>query len=198
MTAADLHAYAPYVLTEGQAAHPEAFACVDLADGSRSDYGFGWRLRGCDTLREASHVGDDVGMRASLQLFVDRDAVLAYLHPTSNAYHEGVYEVVRAVWEGRPYELPTRRKAYPIDTALYGEYVGSYLSGFGLVHVSREGGRLFLRPDAIPGREELVPSSDSTFFFAGQNLEWAFYRDGAGEVVGFGIAGDRAGMGVRQ
>lgn len=197
-TASDLYKYADAIMNGTLFDTEGAFDCIKLADGSMSNYGFGWKLNDCDSLHEVYHVGDGVNMRASLQLFMDGNRIFIYLHPTSNTYHESVYWVVRNIWEGKNYELPRKRVNYSIDTALFEKYVGSYLSGFGLVHISRENGKLFLRPDAIPGKEELVPSSDTTFYFAGQNLEWEFFLNENGEVEGFGIRGDRENMGIRQ
>jgi hypothetical protein len=116
----------------------------------------------------------------------------------SNVYHQAVYEIVRAIRKGEPYVLPQKRLRYNIDTALYDKYTGSYLSNFGLIHISTSEGRLFLRPDAIPGKEELIPSSDTTFYFKGQNLSWEFFLNEQEEVIGFGIEGDRENMGIKQ
>ncbi len=176
----------------------EAFACMELSDHSMSNYGFGWRIHNCDTLIEVYHVGDGTDMRASLQRFLKYKRTFIYLHASSNVYHKSVYQVIRNIWEGKTYELPEKRKRYNIDTLLYSKYVGGYSSSFGLLHISSDGQKLFLRPDPIPGREELVPSSDTTFYFADQNLEWEFFLNEDGEVVGFGIKGDRENMGLKQ
>lgn len=200
-TATDLFLY-DQALYNGQllsqAQLHEGFKCMRLKDGTYSNYGFGWRIVNCDSLREVYHVGDGPGMRASFQRQLSDQQTLIYLHVGSNVYHQAVYEIVRAIRKGEPYVLPQKRLRYNIDTALYDKYTGSYLSNFGLIHISTSEGRLFLRPDAIPGKEELIPSSDTTFYFKGQNLSWEFFLNDEEEVVGFGIEGDRENMGIKQ
>lgn len=200
-TAADLFLYDQALYNEQLLSREqlhEGFKCTKLKDGSYSDYGFGWRIVNCDTLQEVYHVGDGPGMRASFQRRLSEQETLIYLHTGSNIYHQAVYQIVQAIRKGEPYVLPQKRLRYDIDTSLYEKYTGSYLSNFGLIHVSASGGRLFLRPDAIPGKEELVPSSDTTFYFKGQNLSWEFFLNEQKEVIGFGIEGDRENMGIKQ
>jgi len=175
-----------------------AFKRVKLLDSSVSNYGFGWRVNQSDTGKGVYHVGDGVGIRASIQRFLDTEKTLIFIHAHSNQYQEPVYWAIRNIWEGKPYDLPQKRIVYDINPRLYDQYVGSYLSKFGLVHVSTENGKLYLRPDPIPGKEELIPSSDTTFYFSNQNVEWQFFLDEAGKVQGFGIKGDRENMGKRQ
>ena len=79
------------------------------------------------------------------------------------------------------------------------EYVGSYLSEkFGLLHVTEKNGKLYLWPDPIPGKEELISSSDTTFYFEGESLEWEFFKDKEGKVIGLGLKGDRGNMGSKK
>ena len=200
-TVADLLKY-DQALYEGKLVDREelevAFQCVPLADRTLSNYGFGWRINNCENLEEVYHVGDGPNLRASLQRFLPQRHTLIYIHAQSNVYHEAVYQAIRNIWEGKAYELPQKRTPYVIDTALYQDYVGSYLSNFGLIHISTEAGKLFLRPDPVPGKEELVPSSDTTFYFKHQNLEWEFFLDKEKKVLGFGIKGDRKNMGLKQ
>ena len=200
-TATDLFKYDQALYSDkllSPASKKEAFKCVKLADGLYSNYGFGWRINDCDNPKEVYHVGDGTNMRASFQRFLGTRNTFIYIHANSNIYHQQVYRAVRNIWEGKPYELPQKRIAYNIDTALYQKYTGSYLSNFGLVNVSTDDGKLFLRPDPVPAKEELVPSSDTTFYFKNQNLEWEFFLDENGDVAGFGIKGDRENMGSRQ
>ncbi len=200
-TAFDLHNYVKalfsYKLVSEKTLN-EAFKCHLISNGKISNYGFGWRIKDCEKINEVYVVGDGLNMRASLQYFPENKKTLIYLHANSNIYHEKVYWAVRNIWEDKPYELPSKRKAYKIDSNLFIKYVGSYKSNFGLLHVSESDGKLYLRPDAIPEKEELVPLSDTLFYFKGQNLEWKFYLDASGEVIGFGINGDRENMGIKQ
>lgn len=200
-TALDLHYYVnalfSYKLISKETLD-EALKCQPLSNGEFSNYGFSWRINDCENPNEIYLVGDGTNMRASLQYFPQTKRTLIYLHANSNIYHEKVYWVVRHIWEGKPYELPVKRKTYKIDRSLFAKYVGSYKSNFGLLHISESDGKLYLRPDTIPGKEELVPISDTKFYFKGQNLEWKFYLDANGEVIGFGMNGDKQNMGIKQ
>lgn len=88
---------------------------------------------------------------------------------------------------------------YDIDLDLYEKYEVSYLTpGFGLLHVSVENGKLYLRPDPIPGQEELIPASDTTFYLKDRSMEWQFFLDAEGNVIGFGAKGIPESMGEKQ
>lgn len=176
----------------------EAFQGVQLENGHYSNYGFGWRVDSSDSGKEVYHVGDGKGMRASLQRFLDQDRTLIYIHPYSNAYSNDVYWVVRNSWEGKAFDLPKLHKKHTLSPAQLEKYVGSYKTGFGLVHVTAVDGKLYLRPDPIEGKEELVPSSDTTFYFAGQNIAWEFFLHEDGSVKGFGFKGQPESMGEKQ
>lgn len=186
--------YGEQLLTE--ASKKIFFGLPDLPEGNYSNYACGWRVENSEQGTVYYHVGDGTAMRASIQRFVDEQKTLIYLHTNSNIYHQQVYNVVRNIWEGKPYELPKLRQVYAIDPALFPKYIGAYESQFGIVHISTENGKLFLRPDPIPGKEELIPASDTTFYFKDQNLEWEFFLDEQGAVIGFGIKGDRENMGT--
>lgn len=177
----------------------KSFEYTELKDGSLSNYGFGWRMHREGEELETYVVGDGKEVRASIQRYLDGDKVFIYLHSLSGSNWSGVYGAIRNIWEGKPYELPVKREVYPIDVSLYGKYTGKYLSdAFGLLHVSHENGKLYLRPDPVPGKEELVPSSNTTFYFAGQGIEWEFYLDENEQVIGLGLKGKPETMGKKQ
>ena len=177
----------------------ESFRYTYLNDSTSSNYEFAWRLSENEHGREAYVVGDGENTRASIQHFMDERKTLIYIHNVSGNNWKPVYSAVRNIWEGKPYTMPAARKIHNIDKELLKNYVGRYLSkAFGLLHVTEEDGRLYLRPDPIPGKEELVPSSDSTFYFANQDIEWQFFLDARGKVIGLGLKGKPETMGPRQ
>lgn len=177
----------------------KSFEFTALNDGTLNNYGFGWRLHREGEERETYVVGDGEEVRASIQRYLKARKVFIYLHNQSGSNWSGVYGAIRNIWQGKPYELPTKREVFPIDKSLYKNYVGQYLSeAFGLLHVSAENGRLYLRPDPVPGKEELVPSSATTFYFSGQALEWEFYLDENAAVIGLGLKGKPETMGKKQ
>ena len=177
----------------------KSFDFTILEDGSTSNYGFAWRIFEQENHKEAYIVGDGENVRASIQRFMIKGKTFIYLHNNSGANWESVYQVVRNIWEGKAYTLPEKRRIYPIDKKLLKKYVGQYLTKtFGLLHITEENGKLYLRPDPIPGKEELVPSSDRTFFFANQAVEWEFFLDEDGGVLGLGLKGKPGTMGPKK
>jgi CubicO group peptidase (beta-lactamase class C family) len=177
----------------------ESFRYTCLNDSTASNYGFAWRLSENEHGREAYMVGDGENTRASIQHFMDERKTLIYIHNVSGNNWKPVYSAVRNIWEGKPYTMPSARAIHNIDKELLKNYVGRYLSkAFGLLHITEEDGKLYLRPDPIPGKEELVPSSDTTFYFADQDIEWQFFLDDRGKVIGLGLKGKPETMGPRQ
>ncbi|XOV93197.1 MAG: serine hydrolase [Bacteroidota bacterium] len=170
-----------------------------LGDGSLSNYGFGWRISNYGNKTEVYAVGDGEHTRASIQRFLDDQKTFIYIHNYSGQEWKPVYHTVKNIWNGEDYEIPSKRVIYDIDPDIYESYIGQYLTkNFGLLHISEENGKLFLRPDPIPGKEELVPSSNTTFYFANQGVEWEFFLNERGEVIGFGIRGRQEMMGPKQ
>ena len=147
-------------------------------------------------------LGDGPNKRASIQRYPERNSTLIYIHNFSGRYWKDVYWTVRNIWMGNEFIMPEAQyetTEYIIDPDLYDKYVGSYLTpGFGLLHITVENEKLYLRPDPIPGKEELVPSSDTTFYFKDQSVEWQFFLDDQGNVKGFGSKGKPESMGEKE
>lgn len=175
-----------------------AFSKPVLNDGTASSYGLGWYILESEDGKSVGHWGGGESVKAYLELYLHEEKSLALLSVDCTPYMDAIYAMIRDIWEGREYQVPQRVAAYNIDPELFEEYEGSYLlPRMGLLHISSANGKLFLRPDPIPGKEELVPVSDSTFMFANQDLRWQFYRQ-HGEVVGFGFEGQPENMGPKQ
>lgn len=175
------------------------FSPHKLIGGEISNYGFGWRIHSDGGETKVRILGDGKGSHSIWERHQQRDQVLIYIHINSTNYQEPVYKAVQDIWAGRPYSMPEKRTVYPIDTELYKDYIGSYLSpAFGLLHITEANGKLYLRPDPVPGKEELIPSSDTTFFFANQPIEWEFFKNDKGEVTGLSFKGDRASISPKQ
>ena len=178
------------------------FSKTLLADGSLSTYGLAWWVIDEATQKEFYILGDGPNKRASIQRYPDSNSTLIYIHNFSGRYWKDVYWTVRNIWMGNEFIMPEAQyepTEYIIDPDLYDKYVGSYLTpGFGLLHITVENEKLYLRPDPIPGKEELVPSSDTIFYFKDQSVEWQFFLDDQGNVKGFGSKGKPESMGEKQ
>jgi hypothetical protein len=173
-----------------------------LTDGSLSKYGLAWWIIDDVPQTEYYIIGDGPNKRASIQRYPDSNSTLIFIHNFSGRYWKDVYWVVRNIWFGDEFTMPEKKEElteYEMDINLYKKYVGRYLTPrFGLLHITEENGKLYLRPDPIPGKEELVPSSDTTFYFKDQSVEWQFFIDDKGNVKGFGSKGRPESMGERQ
>lgn len=177
----------------------EAFSQTRLNDGTVSNYGLGWYIRETADSKSVGHWGGGESVKSYLEMYLTEEKKLVILSVNSTGYIDKTYRVIRNIWENKPYEIPVKLKEYDIDPKLFKQYTGNYLTpNLGLLHISIENGKLYLRPDPVPGKEELVPSSDSTFYFRNQDLEWQFYNNGKGDVIGFGFKGDRKNMGIKQ
>jgi len=177
------------------------FSKTLLHDGSLSKYGLGWWVIDDQPKIEYYILGDGPNIRASIQRFPETHSTLIYVHNFSGRHWRDVYWVVRNIWYGNDFKMPAKEdiSAYAIDTKLYDNYIGSYLSkGFGLLHVTADDGKLYVRPNPIPGKEELIPSSDTTFYFGDKSVEWEFFLNEDGSVKGFGFKGKPETMGTKQ
>ncbi|HKK12524.1 MAG TPA: serine hydrolase [Flavobacteriaceae bacterium] len=184
-----------------QASIDSTFTKTTLADGTLSKYGLGWWIIDEPDHREYYILGDGPNIRASIQRYPDTQSTLIYIHNFSGRYWHDVYWAVRNIWLGNKYTMPTKNEIseYNIDKELYAKYVGSYVSkGFGLLHITVEEGKLYVRPDPIPGKELLIPSSDTTFYFSDKSVEWEFFLNDDGSVKGFGFKGKPESMGIKQ
>ena len=163
------------------------------------NYWMGWWLKKDNAELKMRIVGDGTGSRTLWQRSLSGGESLFYLHVESVAYQEAVFQVIESVINGNDYTLPTKRVLHVVDEELLKTYVGQYLSDvFGLLHITLDQGKLYLRPNPVPDSELLVPSSDSTFFFEGQPVEWEFFKDEKGKVIGLGFKDQPETMGKKQ
>lgn len=178
------------------------FSKTTLTDGSQSKYGLGWWIVDNAQQKELYIIGDGPNKRASIQRYPESNTTFIFIHNISGRYWKEVYWVIYNIWKGNDFTMPQKKEAlatYNIDISSYEKYVGRYvLQGFGLLHITTENGKLYLRPDPIPGKEELIPASDTTFYFKDQSMEWEFFLDSQGNVLGFGSKGKPEMMGKKQ
>ncbi len=175
-----------------------AFTRPELSDRSLSNYGFGWYIHVDAGDTSVGHWGGGESVKNYLELYFTENRSLIILSVDCTIYMDKIYAMIRNVWEGKPYVIPRKFEDHTVSANILNEYVGQYMSPqMGLLHISKDGDKIFLRPDPVPGKEELIPMTDSTFRFANQDLQWQFYRK-SGQVVGFGFEGKPDEMGLRQ
>lgn len=167
-----------------------------LSNGDTSHYTLGLFYRPADYPFQFTHTGAADDGENFVGFNRDNAQVMLVFHHYSHTYAKAVRQMIFNIWNGEPYTLPEKRVLAQVPEQVLIKYVGSYLSGFGLVHVSLDKGKLYLRPDPVPGKEELVPSSETTFYFNNQDLHWEFFLNADGSVMGFGIKGQPDSMGL--
>lgn len=175
----------------------KAFQPFKLNDGQEGRYGFGWFLKTTPVF-QISHRGEGNRISSGIQYEPKSGKLIIVIHPYSNIYFNKIFALIENVVNGNPYTLPEKRTIVDLEEELLKKYVGQYESQFGLLHITLENGKLYLRPDPIPGKEELIPSSSTTFYFGEQDLEWEFFIAPNGEVLGLGMKGDQASMGQKK
>jgi ketosteroid isomerase-like protein len=80
--------------------------------------------------------------------------------------------------------MPTERQAAKVDPKIYDDYVGEYELGPALIFtVTREADRLLAQMSGVPDKIELLPESETTFFYRGANGSVIFHKDTTGKVT---------------
>jgi len=169
-----------------------------LLNGQRGRYGFGCSVISDEVgNRTIQHIGQGESVNAVFTRYIDSHQSIIILHAQSVKYARSVYLAIENIWEGKPFQIPQKKQVNPIDHALITKYVGDYGEN-GFMHLTTSDGKLFIQPDGNPSKVEIIPSSDTTFYFDHQAVEWQIYLDSNGSVIGFGPLGQERHMMVRQ
>jgi tetratricopeptide (TPR) repeat protein len=75
-------------------------------------------------------------------------------------------------------ESPTGK----IDPKVYDAYVGQYESPLGIIHIIKEGDKLYGMPEGA-AKEELVAESESRFNVPGAGAQVGFFKDESGQIT---------------
>jgi N-acyl-D-aspartate/D-glutamate deacylase/CubicO group peptidase (beta-lactamase class C family) len=103
-SAEDLYKWDQALYTERlikRSTRDEAFTPGKLNSGEHHQYGFGWRID--EPGKIISHTGSWVGFRSLIVRYLDKNQTVIVLTSGTN----GAARVVRDIWEGKPYQLPT-------------------------------------------------------------------------------------------
>jgi CubicO group peptidase (beta-lactamase class C family) len=176
----------------------KAYVAPTSSNGKKGRYGFGCSLlKAEDDSRVIQHMGQGPTVNAVFTRFIDTQSAVVVLHAESVQYAYPVYNTIMNIIGDRPFTMPVKRIAHSIDPRLLEKYTGNYGEN-GYMHLTVEDGKLFIQPDGNPGKMEIVPSSDTTFYFKDQAVDWQIYLDKKGEVIGFGPLGEPKEMMIRK
>ena len=139
------------------------------------------------------YIGQGEGTNAIVDFNLTSNQITIVFHVESVFYAFEVYQTITSAFEGKRYELPEVITEHLLPEELISKYVGDYGDN-GFMHITTENGKLFIQPDGNPGKMEIVPSSDTTFFFRNQPVFWQIYLDEHGNVIGFGPQGEKQHM----
>lgn len=158
----------------------QAFVPHRLADGSATEYGYGWFTGQYAGHRLVAHGGGIHGFLSSGFRLPDDRAFVAVL--SNNAGTDpGALAIKIAAWViGQPIEEPT-----PVELGreVLARYEGVYQSNvLGEWHIALEDNRLMAQPGQGP-RMGLVPFSSTEFFFKDRSLDHLTFVSDANEVV---------------
>jgi hypothetical protein len=176
----------------------QSYVPSTLLNGKEGRYGYGGSLvENAIGKRQFQHIGQGNTSNAVFTRFIDSGDVLVVLHEQSVQYAQPVYVAVKNIWEKKPYILPKKRIVHQLSVELIQKYVGNYGDN-GFMHITTENGKLFIQPDGNPSKVQIIPSSDTTFYFEDEDMNWEIYLDEKKNVIGFGPLGQQKDMMKRQ
>lgn len=169
----------------------QAYRPMTLGDGEEGRYGYGGSLVEKKMgQRQFQHIGQGVSSNAVVTRYIDEGNLLVVLHDQSVQYALPVYQAIQNIWKVKPFEMPEKRVLHQLTEEQIAKYVGDYGDN-GFMHLTTEDGKLYIQPDGNPSRVEIIPSSDTTFYFEDQDMNWEIYLDDQGNVIGFGPLGQK-------
>lgn len=185
------HEVVELALGESMPQRPEPTADASVSPGSYDDYAGLYDYGGAilTVTREADHLMAQLTGQPSFEIFPKGKDVFFWkaVEAEVTFVRDGSGKIVKAVHRQGGQTLDAERftlpVAAPVDPRRYDDYVGKYDYGHGnLMAITREQGRLFAQ---LPGQPklEIVPKSESEFFWKAVRAEVAFVRDGSGKVV---------------
>jgi CubicO group peptidase (beta-lactamase class C family) len=141
--------------------------------------GLGLFVDGIDRAPRFSHSGSNVGFKSYLVGYFDSGQGAVVMTNSENGA-QLMLEILRSIAAeyGWPDYQPKERVIARIDPSIYDVYVGEYEVAPGLIlTVTREGDRLFSQSPGQP-RSEMLPESETTFFFRDIDAQFTFVREG--------------------
>jgi CubicO group peptidase (beta-lactamase class C family) len=161
---------------------------VTLSSGASYAYGFGWQIDDVAGHRRVHHSGSMPGFRATIQRYLDDKLTVIVLTNSGDADPGSIARGVAATYI--PGLIPQSTVATPqrmvatVDPKLFDAYVGQYQPNPSVtVTISREGDKLMFESSGSPGKLELLPESENSFFTNALPFTFSFVKDETGKVT---------------
>jgi D-alanyl-D-alanine carboxypeptidase len=147
-------------------------------------YGFGWMISNRFGRRLRMHTGGINGFRSTVDIYPDEDLTIIILSNIENAPVPKIGSELAALQFGVSEGLHVQ---VPIDPAVLDQYLGDYQLGPKFVlHVTRDGDRLFVQGTKQP-KLEVFAESDRLFFYKIGDAKITFEIDPAGRASGLAL-----------
>lgn len=185
----DLSLYTGQLLSEESL--QRAFTPYQLADGTSTDYGYGWRISHYEGHRLMEHEGHINGFKSHVIRMPEDRIFAAVLSNNGGVDPEDLTFRIAALAIGKPYREPA---FIELGRGMLARYEGLYhINSKEKVHIFYENNRLFSQHGQGP-RAELVPFSLTDFFLKhAPCIHICFIVDSAGVVTGVEMRG-RSGI----
>lgn len=156
-------------------------------DGSGVEIGLGWHIIHHNSKKIICHDGqtggycsfaafDKENKRAVVVLSNIASSNIGSERAPNHAANIGLHILCPEI------ELKTPKKAVEVDTSVYDDYLGEYeIAPNLIIIISRDGDRLFAR---VTGQDrfEILPSSETRYFYIDFDVEIEFLRDEDGQI----------------
>ena len=165
----------------------EAFTPGRLADGTLTNYGFGWRLGKFLGLDTVSHTGSWLGFNNYYVRFPGERFSVIVLSNSTQFQPVMIANKIARIYLAAKVKLPV---AIRIDPTVARSYVGKYEFAPGAIaEITLENGELWIKPPDLERTRLLASSLDVLFLEGREELILRFKRDAAGNVTGFTVEG---------
>jgi RimJ/RimL family protein N-acetyltransferase len=155
-----------------------------------NDYGYGWWIQTKLNRRVEWHGGNAPGLVSQVTRYPKEHLFIAVLSNVwggiDRSQVRAMSNELAALMLGEPYELPRRHEQRPLDPATYDAYVGEY-SGKDVFAIARDGDHLYFQWPPGNSVFEIVPESETQFFWKDREYYMTFERTPTGEVTAASI-----------
>jgi CubicO group peptidase (beta-lactamase class C family) len=168
----------------------DAASTAKLFTAVKNEYGYGWWVQTRLNRRVEWHGGNAPGLVAQITRYPKEHLFITVLSNVWSSFDRSQVRAMSnelaALMLGEPYELPREHEQRALASAAYDAYVGEY-RGKDVIAIAREGDRLVVQWPPGTTVFEIVPESETQFFWKDREYYLTFERNPAGEVTGVSI-----------